>query len=178
MLHSTLMEEDFPARLEAEFADRRSANAAASTLCRRFGLDASQLGIADRHPGAETHRSRFAVRASGRLSQKRQLLMVVVAFAVLVSGFVLVALLEHFAMVTQGAITVLLSLLLCSALLPLAAGLLSWRRAGVRGDANLSLGSRTVLLVDVHDISQQYEIREALREMGAHVDSADIAGVS
>ncbi len=178
MVHSTLMEEDFPARLEAEFPDRAAAAAAAETLCQRFGLDASQLGIAEQFPLRAAHRNRFAVRASGRLVQKRQLWMVAITFGLLTAGFILVALLEYFGLVTQEIITGMLALLLGVALLPLAAGLLSWRREGVPGDAGLCRACGTLLLVEVHDLSEQYRIREALSEMGARFDSRDIAGAS
>ncbi|MFV8819056.1 hypothetical protein [Haliea sp. E17] len=178
MLHSTLMQEDFPARLEAVFPDRATADAAASVLCQRFGLDHSQLGIAECHSPGGNHRNRFANRVSGRIFQKRQLQLAAATFALMFLGFVLIALLEFLGFISPSTIAVLLATLVLAALLPLAGGLLSWRRAGVRGDAALSLGRRTVLLVEVHDISEQYQLRDALQEMGARVDSGDIAGVS
>ncbi len=178
-MHSTLVEEDFPARLEAVFPDRDSALAARTHLCRRFALDAAQFGLAERRPGVGgSHRNRFAVRASGRSSQKRQLHLVGLTFLALVALFVLIALLEFLGAVSTQFISITLAVLLLAALVPLAIGLLSWRRSGVRGDASLCLGNRTVLLVDVHDLSEQYEIRAALLELGASVDSSDIAGVS
>ena len=84
MLQGTLMDEDFPARIEAAFPDRDSAAVAARSLCQRFQLDDKQLNIGSpQELQPRSKRNRFIVRASRNQLHRRQLLATLVAFALI-----------------------------------------------------------------------------------------------
>ncbi len=176
--YSTLLDEDFPARIEALFGDRAAAAAAASALCQRFGLDASQLSIISPDAsGNAAHRNRFAFRASGRRLQRRQLGVTLAAFTLMLAGFGALEMASNTGLLPGTAVAVVLGLMVIGAVLLMAVGLLSWRPA--RQTTRIHRHDRqAVLLVQVHDVSEQYALRRALLELGARDEVMESAGVS
>jgi hypothetical protein len=171
------MDEDFPSRIEAVFPDRESARAAAMELQRRFTFDKAGISLVppDQH-GSRVHGSRFAFHASGSRLQKRQLTATLIAFVLIGAGLIL---LQASGLASQwprlaSAIEVVLVL---AAVAITAIGLLSWRPARVQTRQRLRPGE-TGLVVLVHNVSEQHEIRSTLLEMGARVERPVSASVS
>lgn len=177
MAHGTLMEEDFPARIEAVFPDRKSASAAAAALCQRFEFDEAQLNIiSPEELSSRVHRNRFAYKASGRRQARRQLAATFIAFALIITGLVLL----HLFGATDppsGLTSAIMGGLIVAAVVITVISLLSWRPARVQTQYRLNPGE-TALVILVHDVTQQYPLREVLLEMGARIhgpasDSSD-----
>lgn len=171
------MEEDFPARLEAVFPDRASADAAARALCQQFEFDEEQLSIVcTDQRGGKVHRNRYAFKASGRREQKRQLTATLVAFAVVGIGLGLLQV-SGISKLSPGLTTGILAGLIIAAVLISVIGLLSWRPPRVETRSRLQEGE-TALVIHVHDVSEQYALRDALLKTGARVEGAASASVS
>lgn len=177
MHHGTLMDEDCPARVEAVFADRNAATAAATALCQRFAFDKEQFSIVSpQELPASPHCNRFAFSASGRRLQKRQLAATLMAFTLIVVG--LVAL--HFvgaSTLPAGLSGIIMGGLILAAVAITANGMLSWRPSRIE-TRNRYREGETALVVHVHDVSEQYSLRDALIQMGARVKCVTSARVS
>jgi hypothetical protein len=168
MSHGTLMEEDFPARIEAVFPDRKSATTAANALCQRFEFDEAQLSIVPPEEASSgVHRNRFAYKASGRRQQRRQLAATLIAFALIGIGLIL---LQVFGATTppSGLTAAIMGGLIVAAVVITVISLLSWRPARVQTQYRLQPGE-TALVILVHDVTEQYPLREVLLEMGARI---------
>lgn len=177
MHHGTLMDEDGPARIEAVFTDRNAATAAATALCQRFAFDKEQFSIVSpQELPASPHCNRFAFSASGRRLQKRQLAATLMAFTLIVVG--LVAL--HFlgaSTLPAGLSGIIMGGLILAAVAITANGMLSWRPSRIE-TRNRYREGETALVVHVHDVSEQYSLRDALIQMGARVKCVTSARVS
>jgi len=171
------MDEDFPARVEAIFPSRDAATAAAKALCQRFEFEEAQLSIVSPEQlPPSVHRNRYAFTASGRRLQKRQLTATLIAFALIIVGLVLL----HFIGVNTlppGLTTVIMAGLILAAVAITVTGMLSWRPARVETRHRVREGE-TALVIHVHDVREQYALREALLGMGAHLEGAASASVS
>lgn len=179
MQQGTLLDENFPSRVEAVFPDARSARSAAMSLCMRFGLDASQISYFDLQSAPpERHRNRFKHNASGWTLQKRQVKRTLVAFGVIALGIVVVHLIHTSGLVSRDTAATLLAIPLVAAIAISVSGMLSWRPAKVGARTRPRDDDEVVLVVEIHDLSQQYELRRALREMGADTEPGNIAEVS
>lgn len=179
MQQGTLLDEDFPSRVEAVFADARKARSAAMSLCLRFGLDASQIsyfGLQSAPP--DQHRNRFKYNASGWVLQKRQIKRTLIAFLFIVLGIIVMHLLHTNGVVSQDTAGLLLAIPVVAAIVVSVSGMLSWRPARVGARTQPTDDEEVVLVVELHDLSQQYELRRALREMGANTEPGNIAEVS
>jgi hypothetical protein len=177
MQHGTLMDEDIPARIEAVFADRNAATAAVTALCQRFEFDKEQFSIVspDELPDA-AHRNRFAFSASGRRLQKRQLAATLIAFTLIIVGLLTL----HFigdSTLPPGLSAIIMAGLIIAAVAITANGMLSWRPSRIETRHRYREGE-TALVVHVHDVSEQYSLRDALIQMGARVKCVTSAGVS
>jgi len=179
MQKGTLLDENFPSRVEAVFADARSARSAAMSLCLRFDLSPSQISYFDLHSTPpERHRNRFKQNASGWTLQKRQIKRTLIAFAIIIFGIVIVHLLHESGLVSQDTATALLAIPIFAAIAISVSGMLSWRPPKVGARTKPKSEDEVVLVVEVHDLSQQYELRRALKEMGADTEPGSIAEVS
>jgi hypothetical protein len=177
MGHGTLMDEDFPARVEAIFSDRGAAEAAARTLSQRFDFDEERLSmVSTDRAGTHVHRNRFAFKASGRRLQKRQLTATFMAFTLIGIGLCLLQLSGFSGLYPLLTATIMAGLILAAVGITVI-GLLSWRPARVETRHRLKQGE-TVLVVQVHDVSEQYALRDALMKMGAQIEGAASARVS
>ncbi len=171
------MEEDFPARIEAVFPDRESARNAARALSQRFDFDEAQLSLVSRDAsGPEVHRNRYAFKDSGRRLQRRQIFATLVAFLLIGVGL---GLLEFLGIsnLHPTAAGVILTALVLGAVTITVVGMLSWRPARIPVQHQPSAGE-TVLVVHVHGVEDQYVLREALEQMGAHLEGSSSACVS
>ncbi|TDG13362.1 hypothetical protein E2F43_07405 [Seongchinamella unica] len=179
MQHSTLLDEDFPSRVEAIFADGGSARRAATALCLRHGLQPSQISFATlEQDSAATHRNRFAFNASGRTLQKRQLMRTLVAFVLIAAGIVLMHLLYSNGVISRELAGALLAIPIGAALVITVMGMLSWRPAGAGARTRLRHNDEVVLVIKLHDVSEQYELRRALKELGAESVPGNIAEIA
>lgn len=179
MQQGTLLDESFPSRVEAVFADARSARSAAMSLCIRFGLDASQISYFDLYSAPpDRHRNRFKYNASGWTLQKRQIKRTLAAFALVVLGIICMHLLHTSGLVSRDTAATLLAIPVVAAIAISVSGMLSWRPAKVGARTKPKDDDEVVLVVEIHDVSQQYELRRALREMGADTEPGNIAEVS
>ena len=177
MGHGTLMDEDFPAQIEAVFSDRNAAEAAAKTLSQRFDFDEERLSMVSTDQlGTGVHRNRFAFKASGRRLQKRQLTATFIAFTVIGIGLCLLQFSGVSGLYPLLTATIMVGLILAAVGITVF-GLLSWRPARVETRHRPRQGE-TVLIVRVHDVSEQYALRDALMKMGARVEGAASASVS
>jgi hypothetical protein len=177
MSNATLMNEDFPARIEAIFPNRDAATATARALCQRFEFDEARLSIVspDQLPPA-VHRNRYAFKASGRRLQRRQVAATLIAFAVIIVGLTLL----HFIganTLPSGLTNAIMAGLILAAVVITVTGMLSWRPVRVE-TRHRARGGETVLVIQVHSVSEQYALREALLSMGAEVGSPASAGVA
>ena len=177
MSHTTLMNEDFPSRIEAVFPDRESAGTAAKALCQRFEFGGEQLSIVasdELHP--RVHRNRYAFKASGRKQQKRQLAATLIAFTLIIVGL---SVLHALGADTLPAVLTyaIMGALILGAVAITVVGLVSWRPARIDTRHRVQAGE-AVLVINVHDISEQYALREALLGMGARVEEPVSASVS
>lgn len=184
MQHSTLLDEDFPSRVEALFPDADSARAAAMVLCQRYQLDASQIRYVTVQPGASGghrsagHRNRFAHRASGRTLQTRQVKRTLGAFAVLLCGLPVLHVLHHYVGAPGWFTGVLLGLMIVVALGLTVSGMLSWRPARERARTQPRDSKEVVLVFEIHDVREQVELRTALKELGADTEPGNIADIA
>lgn len=179
MQQGTLLDENFPSRVEAVFADARSARSAAMSLCIRFGIEVSQISYYDLHSAPPNrHRNRFKHNASGWTLQKTQIKRTLIAFALIIIGIISVHLLHTSGLVSRDTATTLLAIPVVAAIVISVSGMLSWRPANVRARTKPKDDDEVVLVVEIHDVSQQYELRRALREMGADTEPGSIAEVS
>lgn len=171
------MNEDFPARVEASFPDRDSAAAAARALCHRFDFDETQLSIVSAEtPCATVHRNRYAFKASGRRLQKRQLVATFTAFALISAGLGLLHFIGEDTLPAGVTYTVMAAIIFAAVTITVI-GLTSWRPEPVETRRSTQ-GGEAVLVIRVHDVSEQYVLRGALLEMGARVEGAESAGVA
>ncbi|PLW67130.1 hypothetical protein [Pseudohalioglobus lutimaris] len=179
MQQGTLLDESFPSRVEAVFADARSARSAAMSLCLRFGLDASQISYFDLHAvPPDRHSNRFKYNASGWTLQKRQIKRTLIAFGIIVLGIVIMHLLHTNGLVSRETAGALLGIPVVAAIMVSVSGMLSWRPAKVGARIKPRDDDEVVLVVEIHDVSQQYELRRALAEMGANTEPGNIAEVA
>lgn len=179
MQHSTLLDEDFPSRVEAIFPDGGSARRAATALCLRYGLDSSQISFASlEREGNTTHRNRFAFNASGRTLQKRQLMRTLLAFACIAGGIVIMHLLYSNGIISRELAGALLAIPVGAAVVITVMGMLSWRPAAARSRTRPRHNDEVVLVVKLHDVSEQYELRRALKELGAESAPGNIAEIA
>ena len=179
MQQSTLLDEDFPSRLEAIFPDGRNARRAATALCLRYGLEPSQLSFVSlEEDNNKTHKNRFAFNASGWTLQKRQIRRTLIAFGFIFLGIVLTHLLYSNDLVSQQLAGILLFIPVGAAVVITVIGILSWRPAGANARTRSLQGEEVVLVVKLHDVSQQYELRRALKELGAESVPGNIAEVA
>ena len=179
MQHGTLLDENFPSRVEAVFPDARSARSAAMSLCLRFGLDASQISYFDLQAGApDRHSNRFKYKASGWTLQKRQIKRTFVAFGVIIVGIVVMHLLYTNGVISREMAGALLGIPIVVAIVITVTGMVSWRPAKVGVRSKPKDNDAVVLVVEIHDVSQQYELRRALKEMGADTEPGNIAEVA
>ena len=177
MGQGTLMDEDFPARIEAVFPDRDAATAAAKSLYQHFEFDKEQLSIvSDDQSANKIHRNRFAFKASGRRLQKRQLTATLIAFMLIGIGLCLLQI-SGVSSLSPGLTVTILSGLILAAVAITVIGMLSWRPARVETRHRLKKGE-TALVVHVRDVSEQYALHDALMKMGARVESEASASVS
>ena len=177
MGQGTLMDEDFPARIEAVFPDRDAAAAAAQALAQHFEFEKEQFSIVSKDETAtRVHRNRFAHKASGRRLQKRQLLATLIAFVLIGLGLSL-AQVSGGSGLSPGVSVAILSGLVIVAAAITATGMLSWRPARVETRHRLKAGE-AALVVHVHDVSEQYALHDALTKMGARVKTEASASVS
>lgn len=177
MSQGTLIDEDFPARIEVVFPDRDSAVDAANALSLRFKFDKEQLSIVSQdQSSSKVHRNRFAFKASGRRLQKRQMAATLIAFLIVGIGL---ALLHIMGVGSQpsGLIVAILSVLIIAAIAVTVIGILSWRPAHVETRHRLREGE-TALVVHTHDVSEQYALHDALVKMGARVANDTSSSVS
>ena len=177
MGQGTLMDEDFPARVEAIFPDRDAAAAAAQALSQNFEFDREQFTIVSRDQSAtKVHRNRFAYKASGRRLQKRQLIATLVAFTLIGLGLFMMQITGVGSLSPVLTVTILSGLVVAAVAITVV-GMLSWRPARTETRHRLKKGE-TALVIHVHDVSEQYALRDALRKMGALVKSEASASVS
>ncbi len=177
MQHSTLMDEGCPARIEAAFPNRDAATAAAKVLCQRFALDESQLSVGPpQQLCPASHRNSFTVRASRHRLQRRQLAATFIAFALLAAGLSLLHVIGADTL-PPGLTTAIMAGLIVAAVAITVACLLSWRPVRIETRHPGQEGD-TALVIHVHDLSEQYAVREALCDMGARVEGAGCAGVA
>ena len=177
MSHTTLMNEDFPARIEAVFPSHESATAAAKTLCQRFEFDGEQLSIgsAEQHQ-PRVHRNRYAFKASGRKQQQRQIAATLVAFTLIIVGLGVLHMLGADQLPTGLTYAIMGGLIIAAVAITII-GLVSWRPARVDTRYKARPGE-AVLVINVHDVTEQYALREALLEMGARIEGPVSASVS
>ncbi len=179
MQHGTLLDENFPSRVEAVFPNARSARSAAMSLCMRFGLEASQISYFDLQAGApDRHSNRFKHKASGWTLQKRQIKRTLIAFAVVIVGIIIMHLLYTFGVVSREMAGTLLGIPIVIAIIITVTGMVSWRPASVSARTRPKGNEEVVLVVELHDVSEQYELRRALKEMGADTEPGNIAEVA
>lgn len=179
MQQSTLLDEDFPSRVESVFPDGRSARRAATSLCLRYGLEPSQVSFVSLETeSTATHKNRFAFNASGWSLQKRQLKRTLIAFAFIILGIVVTHLLYSSGLISRQVAGVLLIIPVSAALVISVIGMLSWRPAGASARHRPRGGDEVVLVVKLHDVSEQYELRRALKELGAESVPGNIAEVA
>ena len=179
MQHSTLLDEDFPSRVEAIFPEGGSARRAATSLCLRYGLESSQISFVSlERDKATTHRNRFAFNASGRTLQKRQVMRTLIAFACIAAGIVLMHLLYSNGVISRELAGALLAIPIGAAVVITVMGMLSWRPAGNSSRTRPRDGDEVVLVIKLHDVSEQYELRRALKELGAESAPGNIAEIS
>ncbi len=177
MAHATLMNEDFPSRIEAVFPDRASAEAAAKALCQQFEFDEAQFSIvSEEHPPASVHRNRYAFKASGRRLQKRQLTATLIAFVLIIVGLGVLQFLGASTLPSSLTNTIMAGLILAAVVITVT-GLLSWRPVRVETRHRVRQGE-SALVINVRDVSEQYALREALLGMGARLEGAVSASVS
>lgn len=171
------MEEDFPARIEAVFPNRDSAVSAARALCQQFDFDEEQLSVVStKQSVGGVHRNRFALKASGRREQKRQLTATLAAFTLIGLGLGILQI-SGISQLSPGLTTGILAGLIIAAVVITVTGLLSWRPPRVETRSRLRMGE-TALVIQVHDLSEQYALRDALMKMGARIEGAASASVS
>ncbi len=179
MQHGTLLDENFPSRVEAVFPNARSARSAAMSLCLRFNLDPSQISYFDLQADApDRHSNRFKHNASGWGLQKRQIRRTLIAFGVVIAGIVIMHLLYTFGMISRDMAGTLLGIPIVIAIVITVTGMVSWRPAKVSARTRPKDNDEVVLVVELHDISEQYELRRALKEMGADTEPGNIAEVA
>lgn len=179
MRHSALLDENFPARLEAVFPDRNAAEAAAAELCQRFGVDGSQISfVTAEHKAAYPLRNRFALKARGRALQRRQLKFTMISFGVLLVGFGLLHVLRTSGLLSVHSVTFALAALIVVAIALTVVGIPYWDPAKLKAHSLQCKGDEVLLLIDVHDVSLQYELRQALMDHGARTEIVNIAGMS
>ena len=175
MGQGTLMDEDFPSRIEVVFPDRDAAMAAAKALSQRFEFDKEQLSIESAGKSdAKVHRDRFAFKASGRRLQKRQLTATFIAFMLIGIGLLLLQI-SGISSLHPWLTALILSGLILAAVVLTVIGMLSWRPARAEHRHRLREGE-TALVVHVHDVSEQYVLQDALVKMGARVESHTTIG--
>ena len=171
------MEEDFPARLEAVCPSHEAAAGAAGVLRQRFGMDEAQMSIVSPEQlPPKVHRNRYAVKDSGRSLQKRQIAATLIAFVVIFVGLFALNSINLDAM-QEGLSSVVLATLILAAVAITVSGLLFWRPVRIKTRHRIRAGE-AVLVIHVHNISEQYVLRDALLEMGAKVEGAASAGIS
>ena len=179
MQQSTLLDEDFPSRLEAIFPDGRSARRAATALCLRYDLEPSQFSFVSFEDDlGATHKNRFAFNASGWTLQKRQLKRTLIAFGFIILGIALTHLLHSSGLVSPQVAGVLLLIPIGAALVITVIGMLSWRPAGANARTLVRHGDEVVLVIKLHEVSEQYALRRALKELGAESVPGNIAEVA
>ena len=169
MFHATLMNEDFPARIEAVFPNRDLATAAAKSLCQYFNFREEQFSMVspeDIFP--RTHRNLHAFKASGRRLQKRQLTATLIAFTIVIVGLTLLHLIGYDSLPARLTYSIMAGLIIISVAITVS-GLISWRPARIETRHKFQ-AREAVLIINVHDITEQYALREALLSMGARID--------
>ncbi len=168
MSHTTLMNEDFPARIEAVFPDRSAATAAASALCQRFDFKEEQFSVVSADElDPRTHRNRYAFKASGQRLQRRQIAATFIAFAIIIVGLALLHLVGADSL-PKGLTYTIMAVLIVAAVAITVSGLISWRPARIVTRHKAQQGE-AVLVINVHDVAEQIALRETLVSMGARV---------
>jgi hypothetical protein len=177
MGQGTLIDEDFPARIEVVFPDRDAAIEAANALSLKFKFDKEQLSVVSQDQSStKVHRNRFAFKASGRRLQKRQLTATLIAFLLIGIGLWLLHL-SGVGSQPSGLAVTILSVIIFAAIAITVIGILSWRPARVETRHRLREGE-TALVVHTHDVTEQYALHDALIKMGARVENETSSTVS
>lgn len=177
MSNTTLMNEDFPARIEAVFPDRDSARSAAKELCQRFDFCDEQFSIASTQELAlQSHRNRYAFKASGRRLQKRQVAATLMAFVIIIAGLTALHLIGDDRLPTAVNYAFMAGLIIIAVAITVS-GLIRWRPARIETRHKFEAGE-AVLVINVHDVTEQYALREALLTMGAEVEGPVSATVT
>ena len=179
MGHGTLLDEDLHSRVAAVFPDTDSARAAAAELGQRFSLDLSRVSLLTPDQASLiTQRNKLDHRVSGRILQRRQLKYTFISFSLMLVGMLVMHLLAENGVMTQDQVKAGLGVLITAAILLTVHGLLSWRHVRVLSGVDSGIETGVLLLVDLHDQSEQYAICQALDEMGVEVLTTAIAGHS
>jgi hypothetical protein len=177
MGHTTLFEQETHARVEALFADAESARAAAVALAQRFDLDPARISqLTPEQRTRITQRNKLDHRASARVLERRQLKFTFIAFALLLAGMLCLHLLNEQGLMSAASVTLGLVLLIAAAVGLTVHGLLSWRHVRVREGGLACAGDGVLLVIDLHDVSEQYDLCRALEEMGVTAHTVSIAG--
>ena len=180
MIYNTLLDENFPTCLRAVFENREAAEAAESRVKRIAGVEAAQLRIVVPTdcenapvpsagidtPGSRTKRDFFLRSAVLGLLVGALLGTALVAARVQDSPTHPVALFA--ASCTLGMIAALL-----------LAGLTSWRRTSPGPLTHLPAYPEErgfALEIEVHDLSEQHAVRQALAGLDAQIELAGSAG--
>ena len=111
-------------------------------------------------------------------AQKRQIKRTLIAFGIIVLGIVIMHLLHTNGLVSRETAGALLGIPVVAAIMVSVSGMLSWRPAKVGARIKPRDDDEVVLVVEIHDLSQQYELRRALAEMGANTEPGNIAEVA
>ena len=177
MVHGTLLAQESHARVEAVFANAESARAVAARLSQVFDLDPARIcQLSPEQSVLITQRNKFDHPVSGRALQRRQLKFTFIAFALLMVGMLALHLLNEYADLSRGQVTLGLAVLIAVSAILTVHGLLSWRHTRVRARSHPREDGKVLLQIDVHDVSEQYQISQALHEMGVDARTSAIAG--
>jgi citrate synthase len=99
-------------------------------------------------------------------------------FACIAAGIVLMHLLYSNGVISRELAGALLVIPIGAAVVITVMGMLSWRPAGASSRTQPRDGDEVVLVIKLHDVSQQYELRRALRELGAESAPGNIAEIA
>ncbi|QFU75178.1 hypothetical protein EY643_05665 [Halioglobus maricola] len=177
MTQGTLIQEELHTRLVATFPEAEAASAARVALGRQFNLDLARMSLlTPDQAGLITQGSKFDHGPSGRVLQRRQLKFTFIAFGLMLVGMLVLHILAEVGVITEAQVTVGLGVLITAAIVLTVHGLLSWQHVRILGNARAGIEEGALLLIDLHDISESYEICQALDDMGVNVFTSSIGG--
>lgn len=176
MTHGTLLEEELHTRVVATFPDTDAARAARTALGRQFNLDHARMSVLTPDQACLiTQGSKFDHGPSGRVLQRRQLKFTLLAFGLMLVGMLVLHVLEINGVLSEGQVNIGLGVLITAVIILTVHGLLSWQHVRMLGRAQPGKEG-AILLIDLHDISESYELCEALKAPGVTVFTSSIAG--